>query len=60
MDPEKAAGLVQKLPTEYVARVFAQMSPDAVGPIMDALPPKTAAEIVESGAGAQISASQSR
>ena len=60
MDPEKAAALVQKLPTAYVATVFAQMSPDSVGPIMDALPPKVAALIVESATNAQISAQPGR
>jgi flagellar motility protein MotE (MotC chaperone) len=60
MDPEKAASLVQKLPTGYVSAVFAQMSPDSVGPIMDALPPKVAALIVESGTAPQISAQPSR
>jgi hypothetical protein len=60
MDPEKAAALVQKLPTSYVSAVFAQMSPDSVGPIMDALPPKVAALIVESGTNPQISAQTGR
>jgi hypothetical protein len=60
MDPQHAAALVQKLPTSYVSAVFAQMSPDAVGPIMDALPPKVAALIVENGTNTQISAPQSR
>jgi hypothetical protein len=60
MDPEKAAALVQKLPTAYVSAVFAQMSPDSVGPIMDALPPKVAALIVESGTNPQISAQAGR
>ncbi len=60
MDPEKAADLVQKLPTGYVSTVFAQMSPDAVGPIMDALPPKVAALIVESGTNPQLSAQPGR
>ena len=60
MDPEKAAALVQKLPTNYVSSVFAQMSPDSVGPIMDALPPKVAALIVESGTNPQISAQPGR
>lgn len=59
MDPEKAAALVQTLPDTYVAQVFAQMSPDDVGPIMDNLPAKVAARIVQSGS-AQISAPQSR
>jgi hypothetical protein len=60
MDPETAAALVQKLPTAYVASVFAQMSPDSVGPIMDALPPKVAALIVESNTNPQISAPTGR
>ncbi|HEY5340760.1 MAG TPA: hypothetical protein VIK27_07020 [Candidatus Aquilonibacter sp.] len=60
MDPEKAAALVQKLPTGYVSTVFAQMSPDSVGPIMDALPSKVAALIVESGTNPQISAQPGR
>jgi hypothetical protein len=60
MDPEKAASLVQKLPTGYVSTVFAQMSPDSVGPIMDALPSKVAALIVESGTNPQISAQAGR
>lgn len=60
MDPEAAAALVQKLPTGYVSAVFAQMSPDSVGPIMDALPPKVAALIVQSGTDAQISAPPGR
>jgi flagellar motility protein MotE (MotC chaperone) len=59
MDPEKAAALVQTLPDDYVAQVFAQMSPDDVGPIMDALPAKVASRIVQNGA-AQISAPRSR
>jgi hypothetical protein len=60
MDPEKAADLVQKLPTGYVSTVFSQMSPDSVGPIMDALPPKVAALIVESGTNPQLSAQPGR
>jgi hypothetical protein len=60
MDPEKAADLVQKLPTGYVSTVFAQMSPDSVGPIMDALPAKVAALIVESATNPQISAQPGR
>jgi flagellar motility protein MotE (MotC chaperone) len=60
MDPEKAASLVQKLPTSYVSAVFAQMSPDSVGPIMDALPAKVAALIVESGTNPQISVQPGR
>jgi hypothetical protein len=60
MDPETAAALVQKLPTGFVSTVFAQMSPDSVGPIMDALPPKVAALIVESGTNTQLSAQPGR
>jgi hypothetical protein len=60
MDPETAAAMVQKLPTAYVSTVFAQMSPDSVGPIMDALPAKVAALIVENGTNPQISAQPGR
>jgi hypothetical protein len=60
MDPETAAAMVQKLPTGYVSTVFAQMSPDSVGPIMDALPAKVAALIVENGTNPQISAQPGR
>ena len=59
MDPEKAAALIGTLPDDYVAQVFAQMSPDDVGPIMDNLPAKRAARIVQSSQ-AQISASPRR
>jgi flagellar motility protein MotE (MotC chaperone) len=55
MDPEKAAALVAALPDDYVAGVFAQMSPDAVGAILDSLPAKTAARIIQNG-GPQLSA----
>jgi hypothetical protein len=60
MDPEKAAALVQKLPEPYDAAVLAQMSPDNVGPIMDALPPTVAAKIVQAAPQAQISAQTGR
>jgi len=59
MDPEKAAALVATLPDDYVAQVFAQMTPDDVGPIMDQLPAKQAARIIQSGQ-AQISAQARR
>ncbi len=59
MDPEKAAALIGTLPDDYVAQVFAQMSPDDVGPILDNLSPKQAARIVQSSQ-AQISASSRR
>ena len=45
MDAEQAAAIAEKLPDDYVNRVFAQMSPDSVGDIMDALPPATAARL---------------
>jgi len=60
MDPERAAALAQKLPAGYDAEVFAQMSPDNVGPILDALPSAFAAKIVQSGPQAQISAQTGR
>jgi hypothetical protein len=60
MDPGHAAALVQTLPAAFVSSVFAQMSPDAVGPIMDALPPKVAALIIQSGTTPQISAQAGR
>jgi hypothetical protein len=60
MDPEKAAALAQKLPDAYDAAVFAQMSPDSVGPIMDALPPEVAARIVQSTRTAQDPATANR
>jgi hypothetical protein len=60
MDPAKAAALVQKLPAAFVSSVFAQMSPDSVGPIMDALPAKVAALIIQSGTSPQISAQAGR
>jgi hypothetical protein len=60
MDPERAAALAQKLPAGYDAEVFAQMSPDNVGPILDALPSAFAAKIVQSGPQAQLSAQTGR
>jgi len=45
MDAEKAAAIVQKLPDDYVNKVFAQMSPDSVGDIMNALPANVAARL---------------
>ena len=47
MDPENAAKLVEKLPTAYVARVFAVMTPDAAGAVLDALPPVYAAQLTQ-------------
>jgi flagellar motility protein MotE (MotC chaperone) len=47
MEPENAAKLAQRLPTSYVARVFAQMSPNDVGAILDALPAAYAAKLTQ-------------
>lgn len=47
MEPENAAKVVQKLPVPYVARVFALMSADAAGSILDALPPAYAAAVTQ-------------
>lgn len=45
MDAEKAAAVAQRLPDDYVNRVFAQMPPDAVADIMNALPARNAARL---------------
>jgi len=45
MDPEAAAKVVQRLPVAYVARIFAVMGPDNVGPILEAVPPSYAAQL---------------
>jgi hypothetical protein len=50
MDADKAAAIVQRLPDAYVNAVFAQMQPDAVADIMNALPPKTAARLAAQAA----------
>ena len=47
MEPENAAKVVEKLPVPYVARVLSQMSPDAVGAILDAVPATFAAELTQ-------------
>ncbi len=47
MEPENAAKVVEKLPVPYVARVLAQMSPDAVGAILDAVPAAFAAQLTQ-------------
>ncbi|GAC1544079.1 MAG: hypothetical protein NVS2B17_24680 [Candidatus Velthaea sp.] len=52
MDAEKAAAIAQRLPDTYVNRVFAQMAPDSVGDIMNALPAKVAARLI-ANSGAQ-------
>ncbi len=47
MDAESAAKIVQKLPQDYVARVFALMSPDSVGAILENLPASYAARLTQ-------------
>ncbi len=47
MEPENAAKVIQELPVPYAARVMALMSPDAVGAILDALPPAYAAKLTQ-------------
>ncbi len=47
MDAEAAAQVVQKLPQDYVARVFALMSPDSVGAILENLPASYAARLTQ-------------
>jgi flagellar motility protein MotE (MotC chaperone) len=51
MDAEKAAAIAQRLPDAYVNAVFAQMTPDTVGDIMNALPPKIAARLASQASG---------
>ncbi len=47
MDPGAAAKIVQRLPVEYVARVFAVMPSDAVGAILEDLPAAFAADLTQ-------------
>lgn len=47
MDAESAAKIIQKLPQDYVARVFALMSPDAVGAILENVPAAYAAKLTQ-------------
>lgn len=47
MDAESAAKVVQRLPVPYVVRIFALMSPDAVGAILENLPPAYAAQLTQ-------------
>ena len=47
MDAENAAKLVQRLPTNYVARVLALMSADSAGQILNALPAGYAATLTQ-------------
>ncbi len=47
MDSEAASKIVQRLPTDYVARVFALMTPDSVGAILENLPPAYAARLTQ-------------
>ena len=45
MEADKAAAIVQRLPEDYVVRVFKKMSPDQVGEILAALPAGVAARL---------------
>jgi flagellar motility protein MotE (MotC chaperone) len=45
MEADKAAAIVQRLPEDYVVRVFNKMSPDQVGEILAALPAAVAARL---------------
>ncbi|HEY8313150.1 MAG TPA: hypothetical protein VIG51_03165 [Candidatus Baltobacteraceae bacterium] len=47
MDADAAAKVVQKLPLPYVAHIFALMSPDSAGAILEALPPAYAASLTQ-------------
>lgn len=47
MDADSAAKVVQKLPVEYVARVFAVMTPDSAGAILESLPVSYAAALTQ-------------
>ena len=47
MDPETAAKVIQRLPQDYVSRIFALMSPDAVGAILENVPAKYAAALTQ-------------
>ena len=45
MDAEAAAKVVQRLPDDYVARIFAIMAPDSVGAILENSPSSYAARL---------------
>jgi len=47
MDAEAAAKVVQRLPQDYVARIFALMSPDSVGAILENVPASYAARLTQ-------------
>ncbi|MEO6912452.1 MAG: hypothetical protein ABI182_00350 [Candidatus Baltobacteraceae bacterium] len=47
MDAQNAAKVVQRLPISYVARIFAVMPADAVGQILDNVPPAYAAQLTQ-------------
>lgn len=47
MDPQAAAKVVQRLSVPYVARVFAVMPADAVGAILENVPPALAAQLTQ-------------
>jgi flagellar motility protein MotE (MotC chaperone) len=57
MDAEKAAAIAVKLPDDYVNRVFAQMQPDSVADIMNALPANVAARLATAAGSADVAAS---
>ena len=45
MEADKAAAIVQRLPENYVVRIFNKMTPDQVGEILAALPAAVAARL---------------
>jgi flagellar motility protein MotE (MotC chaperone) len=47
MDPENAARVAQRLPPSYVVRILALMPAQAVGTILDNLPPSLAAKLTQ-------------
>jgi|SRR5579884_310947 len=47
MDSEAAAKVVQRLPSDYVVRIFALMPPDSVGAILENLPASYAARLTQ-------------
>lgn len=53
MEPSNAAKVVQRLSPAYAAQVFATMSADAVGAILDALPPTYVAKVTQANPNVQ-------
>jgi len=51
MEADKAAAIVQRLPDDYVVRIFQKMSPDQVGEILAALPASVAARLSSDRSG---------